>query len=31
MTEKAMGSDPADISNEVIIFLFIKNLYNYNI
>ena len=28
ITEKAMGIDPANITNTVIIFLFIKNLYN---
>ena len=28
LTEKAIGTDPANITNRVIIFLFIKNLYN---
>ena len=28
LTEKAMGTGPANITNCVIIFLFIKNLYN---
>ena len=31
LTEKAMGIDPANIINWVIIFLFIKNLYNKDI
>ena len=29
LTEKVMGTDPANISNRIIIFLFIKNLYNH--
>ena len=28
LTKKAMGIDPANITNCVIIFLFIRNLYN---
>ena len=28
LIEKVMGIDPANITNQVIIFLFIKNLYN---
>ena len=31
LTEKAMGVHPASITNRVIIFLFIKNLYNWDI
>ena len=31
LTEKAMGTDPAIVTNRVIIFLFIKNLFNKNI
>ena len=31
VTEKAMGVDPDNIMNRVIIFLFIKNLYNIDI
>ena len=31
LTEQAMGFDPANITNCVIIFLFIKNLYNKDI
>ena len=31
MTEKAMGIEPANITNHVIIFLFIKNVYNKDI
>ena len=31
LTEKAIGAYPANITNRVIIFLFIKNLYNHNI
>ena len=31
LTEKAMGTDPSNITNRVIIFLFIKNLYNKDI
>ena len=30
-TEKAMVADPANFTNRVIIFLFIKNLYNHGI
>ena len=31
LTEKAMSADPSHITNRVIIFLFIKDLYNHNI
>ena len=31
LTEQAMGVDPANITNRVMIFLFIKNLYDKNI
>ena len=31
LIEKAMGEDPANITNRVIIFLFIKNLYDHDI
>ena len=31
LAEKAMGADPANITNRVIIFLSIKNLYNCDI
>ena len=31
LTEKAMAIDPCNITNHVIIFLFIKNLYNKDI
>ena len=31
LTEKALGTDPANISKVVVIFLFIKNLYNKDI
>ena len=31
LTEEAIGVDPANITNRVIIFLFIKNLYNKDI
>ena len=31
LTEKVLGTDPADITNKVIIFLFIKYLYNKDI
>ena len=31
LTEKTMRTDPANITNRVIIFLFIKNLYNKDI
>ena len=31
LTEKAMGVDPSNFTNRVIMFLFIKNLYNKDI
>ena len=31
LTEKALGTDPANITNGVIIFLFVKNLYDKDI
>ena len=31
LMEKALGTDPANSMNRVIIFLFIKNLYNKDI
>ena len=31
LTETAIGIDPANITNKVIIYLFIKNLYNEDI
>ena len=31
LTEKALGTDPANITNRVIIFLFVKNLCNKDI
>ena len=31
LTEKALGTEPANITNRVILFLFVKNLYNKDI
>ena len=31
LMEKAMGTDPVNITNRVIIFLFVKNLHNKDI
>ena len=31
LTQKAVGTDPANITNKVIIFLFITNVYNKDI
>ena len=31
LTEEVLGTDPANITNRLIIFLFVKNLYNKDI